>query len=157
MQSNYVDEKATRTQDLGPCRCPVDPKPHVNDSAEVVTRLGFGEKGRVRQAGRLAGHDAALQVAILIAVKSWTLVLPDGSARAITAEEIARLDELTVSGYEHPVTGDVVQEGLLHAVSPLLDPEDPLPNGSGAPSPAGQQESATPTRKTRRPPSSTST
>ena len=156
-QTNYVDEKATRTQDLGPCRCPVEPRPHVNDSAEVVTRLSFAEKGRVRQAGRIAGQEAAMQVAILIAVRSWTLVLPDGSARPITAEEIARLDELTVSGYEHPVTGDVVQEGLLHAIDRLLDPEDPLPNGSGAPSPDGPQESATPTQTTPAPPSSTST
>ena len=156
MQSNYVDEAATRTQDLGPCRCPVDPKPHTNDSAEVVTRFAFGAKGRIRQAARTLGTEAGYQVAIVLGVKSWTLVRPDGSARPITGEEIAALDEMTVVGREGP-GGEIVQEGLMHALAPLLDPEDPLPNGSAAPSPAGQSESGSPARTIPPPPTSTST
>jgi hypothetical protein len=152
VQSNHVDEAATRTFDLGPCRCPVDPKPHVNDSAELVSRFGIDAKGRIRHAGRQFGVEAGFQVAILLGVKSWTLVRPDGSARPITAEEVARLDEATVTGIDA-----LGVAGLMQGLGPLMEPDDPLPNPSGAPSSAGRSESASPTQTTPTPATSTST
>ncbi len=156
MATNYVDQAATHTADLGPCRCPVDPEPHVRDTAEVVTRFGYGERGRIRQTARTAGVEAGYQVAILLGVKSWTLVLPDGSARPITPTQIAALDEATVAGVESKL-GELVQDGLMQALAPALDPDDPLPNAPGAPSPDGPSESASPTQTTQTPTSSTST
>lgn len=155
MATNHVDEAATRTVNLGPCRCPVDPPPHVNDTAEFVTRFGFGAKGKIRQAARSLGQEAAYQVGVKLGVKSWTLVKPDGAARPITTDEIAALDERAFTGWEHP--DGTVQEGFMHVVDALLEPEDPLPNVSGAPSPDGRQASASPTPTTQPPPSSTST
>lgn len=156
MATNYVDQAATRTADLGPCRCPVEPRPHVRDSAEVVARFGYGERGRIRQTARTAGVEAGYQLAILLGTKSWTLVLPDGSARPITSAQIALLDEATIAGVEDKL-GMLVQDGLMQALAPALDPDDPLPNAPGAPSPDGRSESASPTQTTETPPSSTST
>lgn len=156
MATNHVDPEATRPFDLGPCRCPVDPPPHVNDSANVVTRFGFGAKGRIRHASRTAGVEAGYQVAILLGVKSWTLVLPDGKERPIDSEQVALLDEAIVVGTQDEL-GQVVQEGLMHALAPLLAPEEPLPKPSADRSPAGRSASGSRTRTTRPPPSSTST
>lgn len=155
MAENYVDGTATRTVDLGPCRCPVDPRPHVNDSAEVVTRFGFGAKGQIRQAARSLGQEAGYQVGVKLAVKSWTYVTPDGSARLISPDEIAALDERAFTGWDRP--DGSFQEGFIHVIDGLLDPEDPLPNASGAPSPDGRQASASPAPMTQAPASSTST
>ena len=156
MPGNYNDPAATRSVDLGPCRCPVDPKPHVNDSADVVVRFGFGPLGRIRQASRTFGAEEGYQVAILLGAKRWTLVLPDGSARPIDAEQVAMLDEATVTGVEGP-DGEVVQHGLMFYLAEAIEPEDPLPNAPGAPSPDGRPESASPTQTIQAPQTSTST
>ncbi len=157
MANNFTDQEATRAVDLGPCRCPVEPRPHVNDSADVVVRFGFGALGRIRQASRTMGPEAGYQTAIVLGVKRWTFVLPDGSARPITYEQVALLDEATVTGTEGEVPGSVLQAGLMTYLSDAIEPEDPLPNGSGAPSPDGRSESASPVPTTQAPPSSTST
>lgn len=159
MVTNYVDPAATRTADLGPCRCPVDPKPHARDSAEVVLRFGFGEKGRIRQAGRTLGIEASYQVMILLGTKSWTLVLPDGSARPIDSDQVSRLDEIIVLGEEDDL-GELRTPGFMQALLPAMqagEPEAPLPNASGAPSSDGRSGSASPTQTTTTSPNSTST
>lgn len=143
--ANYVDPAATRPFVIGPCRCPVDPKPHVEDSADIVVRFGYGERGKIRQAGRLGGLEALNMASILHGVKRWTLVLPDGSARPIDAAQVALLDEDTVERL-------VSDEGLDQAWA-----EDPLPNRSGAPSPDGSSASASPIQTIPEPSSSTST
>lgn len=143
MAGNYVDPGATRPADLGPCRCPVEPKPHERDSANVVPLFGYGDRGAIRQAGRLGGPEAFKATMLLRGVKSWTLVLPNGSARPVDAAQIALLDEATV---------DALVEALDEAFA-----EDPLPNAPGAPSPDGRSGSATSTQETEAPPSSTST
>lgn len=140
VQSNYVDPDATRPVDLGPCRCPVEPRPHERDSADVVVLFGEGQRGKIRQAGRLGGAEALKQMAVLLGVKRWSLVLPDGSVRPINAEQVERLDEGTVEL--------LLRQGALDDAFA----EDPFPKLLGAPSPNGSSASAsrTPTTRTRR-------
>lgn len=139
MIENRVDPDATKTADLGPCRCPG--QPHTGDSAVVVRLFSYAERGLIRQAGRLGGVEAFYLTTIARGVKSWTFVLPDGSPRPVTIEEVNRLDEGTV---------DVLIAALDDAFA-----EDPLPNESGAPSPSGSPGSATSTQTTPTPISST--
>lgn len=140
---NYVDPEATRPVELGPCRCPGSP--HTVDTADIVVRFGYGERGRIRQVTRVSGVEAGYQVAILLGVKRWNLVLPDGSARDVDAEQIARLDETTVNR--------LLDDELLGAAFE----DEPLPKGPGDPSPSGSPESDSPTPTTPAPTSSTST
>lgn len=143
MATNYVDPDATRPVTIGPCRCPGTP--HETDTADIVVRFGYGERGRIRQTTRVAGLEAGYQVAILLGVKRWTLVLADGTIRPIDAEQIGRLDEGTVNRLlADDLLGDAFEE-------------DPLPNPLGDPSPSGSPASATQTQTTPEPPSSTST
>lgn len=143
--TNYVDPDATRPVDLGPCRCPVEPRPHERDSADVVVLFGEGQRGRIRQAGRLGGVEAFKQMAILLGVRRWSLVLPNGSARPIDAEQIERLDEGTVEL--------LLRKGALDEAFE----EDPLPKLLGAPSRNGSSESASRPPRTRRQRRSTTT
>lgn len=145
MATNYVDPDETRPVDIGPCSCPVEPKPHGIDTADIVVRFGYGEKGRIRQASRVGGVEMGYQLTIFLGVKRWNLVKPDGSIRDITAAEVARLPEWMVDR--------LLADEMLGAA---FD-EDPLPNPSGDPSPSGSPESDTPTPTTPTPPSSTST
>lgn len=155
--TNYADPSALKTAPLGPCRCPRDPKPHPDgDTVTVVRKFGYGELGKVRQAARTHGREASYQVAALLGVKAWTLVMPDGSPRRIDAEQVARLDEVTMVGREGP-KGELLVPGIMHALDEAFEPEDPLPNTSSAPSPAGQSESAGPTPTPPEQPASTST
>jgi hypothetical protein len=143
--SNYVDPDETRPVDLGECRCPVMPRPHVRDSAQIVARFGYGDRVRIKE----AGGGAANQLAIFLGVRSWTLVLKDGTARPINPSQIYLLDEATV---EALITDDALGAAMQ---------DEPLPNAPSAPSPDGSQESAGPTpttpTATETPPSSTST
>lgn len=135
--SNYHDQEATRQVEIGPCRCPVDPKPHPTDTADVRVRFGWGE----RQAIEEAGSPSAVNLAGLLAgVKRWNLVLPDGSARNVDRLQLILLDDFTVNR-------------LVEELRPAME-DEPLPNSSSAPSPDGSLESATPTPTS---PSSTET
>lgn len=140
---NYVDPAATRPVTIGPCRCPGTP--HEADTADIVVRFGYGELARIRQTTRAAGLEAGYQVAILLGVKRWNLVLPDRSARNVDAEQVGRLDEPTVNR--------LLDDELLGAAFE----EEELPLPSAAPSPSGSQASGTLTPTTPTPPSSTST
>ncbi len=139
--SNYADPTATRPVDLGACRCPGTP--HTSDSADVAQRFGYGELGRIRQAGRIGGVEAFKATAVLIGVRRWSLVLPDGKPRPIDAGQVSMLDERTI---------DALITTLDEAFA-----EDPLPNAPGAPSPDGLSESASPTPTIPTPPTSTNT
>lgn len=136
---NYVDPDATRPFDLGPCRCPVEPKPHINDSADLIVRFPYGDRVRINEVSAMRAN----QVAILLGVKRWTLVLADGSARPIDAGQVYLLDEPTVD----LLCGD---EGLGAAMK-----DEPLPKASGAPSPAGTPAKGSRTRTPRTPRPST--
>lgn len=136
---NYVDPDATRTLDLGPCRCPVEPKPHVNDSADVIVRFPYGARARIDEA---SGMQANL-VAILLGVKRWTLVMPDGSARPIDTTQVYLLDEPTVLAL-------CSDEGLGAAMK-----DEPVPKASGGRSRAGSRAKRSSTPKTPTPPPST--
>lgn len=140
---NYADPAATRPVTIGPCRCPG--APHAEDTADIVVRFGYGDKARIRQTTRVAGIEAGYQVAILLGVKRWNLVLPDGAVRPIDAEQIGRLDEWTVDR--------LLEDELLGAAFE----DDDLPLAPAASSQSGSQESGSPTPTTPTPPSSTST
>jgi hypothetical protein len=126
--TNYVDPDETRSIDLGECRCPGTP--HGRDSAQVVGLFSYGDRAVIWQAGRLGGVEAGIQMSILKGVRSWTLALPDGKPRPITAEQIARLDEGTVNA--------LTKSGALNDAFRL----DPLPKGPGARSLNGSRASA---------------
>lgn len=140
---NYVDPAATRPVTIGPCRCPGTP--HSEDTADIVVLFGYGERGQIRQATRRAGLEAGYQLAILLGVKRWNLVLPDGSAREVDAEQVARLDEATVDR--------LLSDELLG----VAFEESELPLASAAPSPDGSQGSGTQTPTTPTTSPSTST
>lgn len=145
--TNYVDPEETRPVTIGPCSCPPvgGKRPHETDTADLVVRFGYGELGRIRQTARIGGQEASYQVMILIGVKRWNLVKPDGSVREINALEVGRLPESIVTR--------LLEDDMLGAAFE----DDPLPNRSGDPSPSGSPESDTPTQTTPTPSSSTST
>ena len=142
MTTNYVDPAATRPVNW-PCRCPVEPRPHPADTADVVVLFGYGERAAIRQAGRQGGPEAFKVEMLVRGIRRWNLVLPDGSARPLDRVQLEMLDEGTV---------DRLVELLDGAFA-----EDPLPNESGVPSPDGVSERDTPTQTTPPPESSTST
>jgi hypothetical protein len=141
--TNYVDPDATRPITLGPCRCPGTP--HEADTADVVVRFGYGEKAKIRQVGRMGGIEQLKLMAVLLGVKRWNLVLPNGSARPIDAEQIARLDEDTIDALFD--TGGALDDAFAVRAD--------LPKASSGPSPSGSPGSGGSTRKTRTPPPST--
>lgn len=143
MSDNRADTKASRPFVIGPCTCPG--RPHTEDTADLRVLYGYGELGRIRQAGRLAGIEAYMQAAILIGVVRWNLVLANGSARPIDADEVGLLSESIVDRL-------MADDGLGAAFG-----DDELPNPSAAPSPSGSQESGFPTPTTPEPATSTST
>lgn len=144
--SNRVDPAETRVVTRA-CTCPG--KPHGEDTADVRFRLGYGELATMRNAGWVRSAGAVFsaedsKIALLaLGVVRWNLVLPDGSPREVSQDEIERLDEDTV---------DWLWEALQPAIA-----RRPLPNAFGAPLPAGSQASAGRTRTTKAPTSSTST
>lgn len=132
---NYVDPDATRPAERGECRCPGTP--HQTDSATVVTLFGYGDRGAIRQAGRLGGPEAFKLMAILRGVKAWNLVLPDGKARPIDVAQLERLDEGTV-------------DWLIRELDPAFD-EDPLPKRRSDRSRSGSRANGNSTRMIRTP------
>lgn len=158
MAGNYADPEETRWEEIGPCRCPGDPRPHTVDRVRVLAQLGYGDRARIAVATRSGGVEAGYMMTVLVGVKEWNLVLPDGSPRPITLEQIGRLDAVTLLGR---TTGrgkaeQVVYRGILICLDPAWA-DDPLPNGSGAPSADGSSGRDTPTQTTSEPPSSTTT
>lgn len=134
MIGNYIDPDATHPVDLGECRCPGD-APHGHDDAVVVNLFGYGERGVIRQAGRMGGPEAFKLMAILKGVRSWSLTLPDGKPRPIDAQQLERLDEGTI-------------DKLIAALDPAFE-EDPLPKAPGAGSRNGSRVNGSSTRTTR--------
>ena len=139
MIENRVDPEATRTADLGPCRCPG--QPHTGDSAVVVQLFSYAERGVIRQAARLGGIEAGELMAIARGTRSWNLCLADGSPRQLSTEEINLLDIGTV-------------KALLRELDPAFA-EDPLPKARSARSLNGSPASATSTQTIPAPTSST--
>lgn len=132
--TNWIDPDATRPFDMGPCRCPVapgSPQPHVNDSADIVIRFPYGDRTKIYAA---TGGQKNI-IAILLGVKRWTLVLPDGRERPVDARQVHLLDEPTV-------TRLVSDDGLGAAME-----DEPLPKVSAARSRGGgrAKSSSTPT------------
>jgi len=154
-----ADPDAVETRDLpGGCRCPG--APHTVDSFTFRSELGAGETRAVRVAGWAAADgeyydwEAANDVLIGKAVTSWTLLSgkpcqhPDkphkkGEPIAISRRTAALLDEPT-------------RLAILTAINETYDAyQARLPNESGDPSADTSQESGSPTPRTRRPSSST--
>lgn len=137
-------ETDQRFRDGAACGC--EPGHHDRDSAVVLTQIGYGIKGAVREATRRQGVEAGQLVLILRGVRSWNLVLDDGTPRPLDVTEVSLLDETTV-------------QWLLDSLDSAWVDDPPLPNGSSAPSPAGSSESAghTPTSPSPTEPSPDST
>lgn len=146
MSENYVDTHATRAVSR-PCTCPGTP--HGEDTADVRVRLGYGEIATMRAAGWTRSRGAVFSpedskvALIVLGVRRWNLVLPDGSERPLSQAQVELLDEETV-------------DWLFRELSPAVA-RDPLPNPSADRSPAGRSESAGPTRTTKARPEPTST
>ena len=128
MISNRADPSQTKRVEL-PCRCPGTP--HASDSAQVVALFGYADRGVIRQAGRLGGVESFYQMMLLRGVISWTLTLPDGSARPVDEEEIGLLDEGTVIA---------LVRGLDDAFA-----EEPVPKASSGRSRSGTRVNGTST------------
>lgn len=143
---NYIDTGATRQAPPRPCSCPIT-TPHEADTAEVRERLGYGELATFRAAGwaRSSGaffvNEDAKAALIVLGTVRWSLVLPNGKPRPITTAEVELLDEPTI-------------DWLYKALEPAIR-QEPLPNGSGDPSPDGSPAKRSRTRTTRTPPTST--
>jgi hypothetical protein len=139
-------ETETRFRDGAACGC--TPGHHDRDSAVVLTQLGYGIKGAIREATRRQGLEAGQLVLILRCVRSWNLVLEDGTPRPLDVTEVSLLDDATV-------------QWLLDSLDAAWEDDPPLPNGSSAPLPDGPSGSAghTPTSpsSTETSPDSTST
>ena len=134
----YLDDWLQRQPDDSPHKrapaCGCGGGHHERDSAVLVVRLGYGAKGAIRETARRAGIEAANLTALLRGVRSWNLVLEDGSPRPLDATEVALLDDTTV---------DWLLDELDGAWA-----EDPLPNASGDSSPDGSQANGTRTPTT---------
>lgn len=145
---NYVDPEAVRPPIPVPCSCPRAEgaeAPHDQDYVTVVRQFGYGAKGVMRETARRHGAEAYNQKVLELGIRAWTFILPDGKPRPVDAEQIARLDEPTVE----VLLGDGVV-GLA-----FLADDDPLPNGSSAPSDSGSRGSATTTLTSPAPEAST--
>jgi len=131
---NYVDPEAVRPPiALGPCGCPGTP--HDTDYVTIAQELGYGDRGILSQLARNKGPEAYEQGIVIVGVKAWTLVLPDGKPRPIDTTQVAQLDMATM---RRLLADDVL--GLLFA-----DEDDGPPNGPDDPSPSGSPESDTST------------
>ena len=119
--TNRADRTSVRRVDF-PCRCPGTP--HPGDSAQLVTLFGYGDRSTIWRASELGGINSGFKMAVLLGVVSWTLTLPDGKERPITAEEVDLLDEGTVDYFNEELAGAWRKE--------------PLPKASGERSPSGK-------------------
>lgn len=138
----FADPDATSEVDLGPCRCPG--AVHGHDSATIRAEIGDGElrsayapAQRFREDGsayidEAAGDDAVAARFTL----SWTLLDRRGKGVPITARTMSLLDSATRTALMLPLNAVVIGA--------------PLPNASGAPSPALSPASGSPNRAARR-------
>lgn len=144
---NYVDTRETRSVSRPPCSCPGTP--HAEDTADIRVKLGYGELAIVRDAlwrrskGQYPSTEDSKMALLALGVTRWNLVLPDGSARPVSTEEIARLDENTI---------EWLHAELLPAIK-----REPLPNGSADRSPGGRSVNGGRTRTMKGQPQPTST
>lgn len=141
----YLDEWRQTGENAAPYRdgpaCGCSGDHHTRDSAVIVERLGYGAKGAIREAARRQGLEAGHIVLLLRGVRSWNLVLEDGSPRPLDITEVSLLDEATV-------------QWLVDELDEAWVDDLPLPNAPSAPSPDGSSASAIPTQT---PPSPTDT
>lgn len=155
-----ADPDAVATISLpGGCRCPG--APHANgDTATYRTELGAGEVRAVKVAGWAAADgeyydwEAANDVTIAKAVTNWTI---------LSGKPCQHPGKPHKAGEPVPVTRAIASQldedtrtTLVSAINDAYNLyQARLPNASGAPSADSSQESASPSPKTRRPSSST--
>ena len=124
--SRFVDPSSTFTVDLGPCDCPVQGK-HERDTADIQRRLSGIDQLAVSSADDLRGQTLRL---FNRAIRSWSLIDEKGEPVPLDVEHLALLDDRTVSV-------------ILDAWNSQAE-DEPLPNGSGAPSQDSSPGSASP-------------
>ena len=147
--SRFADPSKVSVVSLGACQCPGTP--HETDEATVRWDLGASALARIGAAelskGRTRDPLASWRQLILEAVIEWNLLIPadDGTIlpeiipAPIVSPIVAELDDPTITA-------------LAEAIDALIGSRGQLPNASGAPSAALSRESASPTRKRTRKP-----
>lgn len=148
--SRFADPGATEVIPLGECQCP--DTPHARDEATVRWDISGSALARIGRAelDRVVNHDpfAAYRQTVKETLVSWNLLTlgpPDesGERRAIPAPiheyAIEELDSETLK---------TIAEGA----DKLIEAKGKIPNASGAPSEESSRESASPTpKRTRKP------
>lgn len=126
-----VPESMTEEELRSGPACLCEPGHHLRDNAVAVLQLGYGAKAIIHQATQRSGVDAGILATILQGIRSWNLVLDDGSPRPFDSSEVQLLDDVTV-------------QWLFDSLAPALQADPPLPNAPSAPSPDGPSGSAGP-------------
>jgi hypothetical protein len=132
--ARFADPSKVEVVSLGACQCPG--APHERDEATVRWDLSASALARIGQAQITAPRDfyAPYRALIVEAVAAWNLLVlyEDKPVPApIVPAVVAELDEATL-------------DALGEAIDTLIQNKGPLPNDSGALSPASPQESASP-------------
>ena len=134
--SRFADPTATELVDFGECLCPG--APHESDWAKLRGELTPAE---IRTCVRLASLDDDSEVAagLVTFVVEWNLLGPNGEPWPPSADSIGALKVPTLSA-------------LINGLSIVVDRSSSVPNPSGAPSQESSRESASPSRRKRRTP-----
>ena len=110
----FVDRNATQMVELGPCDCPVDPKPHDKDWVKLRENLSYADLLRLSDA-MAQGNEMAIRFMLRVRLADWNLVNTNGKKAAITDAIISELDQETA--------GKIVE--AINSISPE---DDQLPN-----------------------------
>lgn len=113
----FVDRKAVKSLDLGPCECPVEPKPHERDYVHVKEFRSYTERLAEVDAGA-RGLVEYNRVRWQQRIKGWNLVDENGKPLPVTQASFNELD---------PTTADAIQ-GFLNELDNEQLPDEELPN-----------------------------
>ena len=114
----FVDRKPVRSLDLGPCECPVEPKPHENDYVHFREFRSYTDRLAEVDAGA-RGLVEYNRVRLQQRLKGWNLVGEDGKPLPATYGSFVELS---------PEVGDKIQ-GFLNELDNDQLPDEELPNG----------------------------
>ena len=92
----FVDRKAVVDLDLGPCECPVEPKPHENDSVQFRQFQSYVDWLAIVDAGS-RGMEDYNRVRLTHRIKAWNLRDENNNPVPVTAATIADLDQATAN------------------------------------------------------------
>ena len=90
----FVDRKAVVSLDLGPCECPVEPKPHEKDFVHFRANRSYADRLAEVDAGA-RGLQEYNRVRWQTRIKGWNLVNEDGKPVPVSNASFAELDAET--------------------------------------------------------------